>query len=164
MRRSFHPHRLYRTGAIAGALALVLVGCSDSDDGEEAAPATTSITSRTVDTIFTGEGSAEFCQFLTTFTTASVVPANATPAQLQANVEEGLQAIAEAETRAPEEIAGDVTTIGSAFRSVADAMSAAGYDPAAIDPGAVTVLQSDEFLDGFARLESYVSQFCEVGG
>src|SRR5205085_6197094 len=94
--------------------ALALAGCSSDSNGKNTAAATSTTaaaitsTTRTVDTRFTGEGSGEFCQFITAFSASqqSVSP-TATPASLEAAFRESLDAIDQAVDVAPAEIKPD---------------------------------------------------------
>ena len=88
------PARVLRRALVVPAACLVavltLAGCGDDKDddaGGTTVPTTaaTGTTARPVDTRFTGEGSAEFCALITTFTTGQQnVSPTATPASSKA--------------------------------------------------------------------------------
>ncbi len=167
--RSAHPVRSVRTlSCVCLALLLALAGCSDSDgdDPEETTNTTsgaTATTVRPVDTSFTGQNSAEFCQLITTFTAGSqeLSPA-ATPDELEASLSEALGAIDEAVAKAPTEIKGDVTAIAGAFKTVVDELGAVDFDISKVDSKVLLALQSDGFLDAVTRLQAYLTNVCKT--
>ena len=151
--------------------ALLLAGCSDSDSDDEtttgsSVPTTVAVvTTAPVDTRFTGEGSGEFCQFITTFTAGSrSVSPTATPAELEASFNESLDAIKKAAEVAPAEIKGDVVAIADTFDEVETAASAAGYDLTKVNPSALGALQSKGFLESVTRLQAYLTNICKTPG
>lgn len=144
---------------------LTLVGCSDSDNGNETStPTSTASTVRPVDTSFTGEGSAEFCQFIKTFNAGSEVSPSASPAELEADFNESLAAINQAVTVAPAEIKPDVVAIADSFKTVVTAVSNANFDLTKIDGSALAALQTEGFLDAVTRLQAYLNTYCGGGG
>ncbi len=165
---SARPSRRARVVPAACLVALLpLVGCSD--DKKDASGTSTSLspgsTARSVDTRFTGEGSGEFCQFITTFTEGSQsLSPNATPAELEAEFREALGAIDQAVSVAPAEIKGDVEVIADTFERVVTAVSTAGFQLDQVDASTLQELQSENFLDGVARLQAYLTSVCRTGG
>ena len=164
-----NPARPARRAHVVPAACLValmpLAGCSDdkkSDTSQSSATTATSV--RPVDTSFTGEGSAEFCNFITTFTEGSQnVSPNASPAVLEASFRDALTAINQAVAVAPAEIKGDVVAIADTFEGVVTAVSTANFDLARVDASTLQSLQSEGFLDAVTRLQSYLTTVCKTG-
>lgn len=144
---------------------LALAGCSGSDDDESGATTSTPTTVRPVNTSFTGQDSAEFCQYVNTFTTGSqAISPSASPAALQASITEAQTAIDKAVSVAPGEIKGDVEIVATTFKQVTDAVTAAGFDITRMNVEAVAPLQSDAFLDSVTRMQAYLANICGSGG
>lgn len=155
------PARRARVVPATCLIALVsLVGCSDSDKGGSSAASVTTTTVRPVDTSFTGEGSAEFCQFIKTFSAGSDVSPSASPAELEADFNESLAAIKQAVTVAPTEIKPDVVAIADSFETVVTAVRTANFDLTKLDSSALASLQSEGFLDSVTRLQAYLNTYC----
>jgi len=166
-----HPVRpVHRARAVPAACLVALLplaGCSDDKKGASVTPtsAATGSTVRPVDTSFTGEGSAEFCRFITTFTQGSQnISPNATPAELEASFREALAAIDQAVSVAPAEIKGDVVVIADTFENVVTAVSTANFQLDLVDATVLQALQSEAFLDGVTRLQAYLTTICRTGG
>ena len=161
-----------RTLAACGLALLVLAGCSDGDDKDAApAPTTTvaaggpSTTLRTVDTNFTGQGSAEFCTLARTYNDRfTQIGANATPAQLRTVAREGQTAINQAVNAAPSEIKGDVQVIANAFGGLLTDLETVNYDVTKVTPATFAKLQAPEFATSSQRFQAYMRNVCKVGG
>lgn len=158
---------LSRAAVVALAAGLLgLVGCNDSDDDGATASATTVppvVTTRTVDTSFTGEGSAELCSQMATFLSQSGdVGATPDPGQMRERVESSVTAIEQAAATAPAEIKPDVEAVATTFTAVADALAAANYDVTRVDLAPLQQLQSEAFLDSIARLQAYLANVCQI--
>jgi hypothetical protein len=150
---------------------LAFAGCSDSKKDDAASTttstsaATTATTARPVNTSFTGEGSAEFCGFIASFTTESqTVSPTATPAELEASFRESLDSLDKAEAVAPAEIKPDVEAIADTFDKVEAAASAAGFDLKKVDASSLLALQSPGFLQSVTRLQAYTTNICHLAG
>ena len=65
---------------------------------------------------------------------------------------------------APAEIKGDVEVIADTFERVVTAVSTAGFQLDQVDASTLQELQSENFLDGVARLQAYLSSVCRTGG
>ncbi|HEX7276553.1 MAG TPA: hypothetical protein VF244_04200 [Acidimicrobiales bacterium] len=146
---------------------LLLAGCSDDDD-DSAAPPTTAAgaptTVRPVDTSFTGQGGAEFCELLATFTGGQEqLSANASPDELRAAFGESITAINQAAGVAPDEIKADVDTVAASMKSFETAMSNAGYDVTKVNAADLAALQSQAFLSSVTRMGAYLSSVCQRG-
>jgi hypothetical protein len=160
-----------RTLAACGLALLVLAGCSGGDDND-AAPAPTTIaaggpstTLRTVDTNFTGQGSAEFCNLARTYNDRfTQIGANATPAQLRTVAREGQTAINQAVNAAPGEIKSDVQVIANAFGGLLTDLEAVNYDVTKVTPATFARLQAPEFATSSQRFQAYMRNVCRVGG
>jgi len=162
-RRPRRPRRARFVPVACLVAALPLAGCSDSKKGGGASSPTSTPTS--VDTTFTGQGSAEFCQFITTFTEGSQnVSPTASPAELGASFQEALTAVNQAVAVAPTEIKGDVVALADTFETVVTAVSSAGFDLTKVDASALESLQSESFERAVTRLQSYLVEFCGAGG
>ena len=146
---------------------LALAGCSSSDDGDSAASSTTvpavTTSTRTVDTRFTGEGSADFCKFIADFSASQQqVSATATPASLEIAFRDSLTAIDQAVEVAPAEIKPDVVKISETFKSVQTAAAAVNFEVAKMSADAIGVLQDPEFLDSVTRMQAYLTNVCKA--
>ena len=162
-----------RTFAACGLALLVLAGCSGGDDDTAtSAPSTTAPAAaggpttslRTVDTNFTGQGSAEFCNLARTYTERSnQLGPNATPAQLRTVAREGQTAINQALNAAPAEIKNDVQIIATAFGGLLTDLEAANYEVTRVAPASFARLQAPEFATASQRFQAYVRNVCKVG-
>ena len=161
-----------RTLAACGLALLVLAGCSGGDDDTATpAPSTTvaaaggpTTSLRTVDTNFTGQGSAEFCNLARTYTErSSQLGPNATPAQLRTVAREGQTAINQALNAAPAEIKNDVQVIATAFGGLLTDLETANYDVTRVAPASFARLQAPEFATASQRFQAYVRNVCRVG-
>lgn len=161
-----HHRRRHHVVPTACLVALLpLIGCSDDDKNDGATPtsAGTATTARPVDTSFTGEGSEEFCQFITTFTEGSQnVSPTASPAELETSFREALAAIDQAVSVAPGEIKNDVTSIADTFERVVTAVSTADFNLDRVDTTTLEALQSEGFLDAVTRLQAYLTTICRA--
>jgi hypothetical protein len=165
------PDRHRRRNRVVPAACLVallpLTGCSDGKDSDGATPTSVggATTARPVDTSFTGEGSEEFCRFITTFTEGSQnVSPTASPAELEASFREALTAIDQAVSVAPGEIKTDVESIANTFEGVVTAVSTAEFNLDRVDASALAALQSEGFLDSVTRLQAYLTSICKTSG
>ena len=162
-----------RTLAACGLALLVLAGCSGGDDDTATpAPSTTAPAAaggpttslRTVDTNFTGQGSAEFCNLARTYTErSSQLGPSATPAQLRTVAREGQTAINQALNAAPAEIKNDVQIIATAFGGLLTDLETANYDVTKVAPASFARLQAPEFGTASQRFQAYVRNVCKVG-
>lgn len=152
----------------AAATAAVVAGCSGG--ANRAAPTTSSTaagpatTVRPVDTSFTGQSSAQFCELARTYNDRFTrVAANPSPAELRTVTREGQAAIAAAVGAAPPEIKPDVEVLSRAFSAVLAELERAGFDPAQVPVSAFTQLQSPEFERSAARFQAYIQSVCKAG-
>jgi hypothetical protein len=164
--RPARPRQRARVVPAACLVALLpLAGCSDDKDDGASQSAVTATTVRPVDTSFTGEGSEEFCRFITTFTEGSQnVSPTASPAELETSFREALTAIDQAVSVAPGEIKGDVVSIADTFERVVTAVSTADFNLERVDATALEALQSEGFLDAVTRLQAYLTSICKTSG
>jgi hypothetical protein len=164
------PVRQRRRNRVVPAACLVallpLTGCSDDKKNDGATPSSegTATTARPVDTSFTGEGSEEFCRFITTFTEGSQnVSPTASAAELETSFREALTAIDQAVSVAPGEIKNDVVSIADTFERVVTAVSTADFNLDRVDASTLEALQSPGFLDAVTRLQAYLTSICHSG-
>jgi hypothetical protein len=146
---------------------LALAGCSDSKKGNSgsASPTTLSGTARTVDTNFTGEGSAQFCQYLKTFASGlQGVGQSASAAEVNANLRQTQAALEEAVAQAPPDVKDNMATLADTVGTVVTAVINAGGDPNKIDVAALSALQSESFSDAVSRLTAYLTTKCGATG
>jgi hypothetical protein len=159
-----------RTTFVVCAVALLgLVGCSDGSDKASstttAAPLATGPTTtlRAVDTSFTGQGSANFCNLAKTYNEQSKnVASAATPTQLRTVVRDGRTAITQAVAAAPAEIKGDMEVLAAAFIDLSDAFDKANYDASKVNPASLSKLQAPEFQVSTQRFQAYLRNICKV--
>jgi hypothetical protein len=152
-------------------LCLALAGCSDSKKSDTVAATATSTTAavvtstpHTVDTRFTGEGSADFCQFITAFSQSQQgVTPSASPASLETAFRDSLDAIDQAVAVAPAEIKPDVVNISNSFKTVQAAAAEAGFDISKMSQSSLGALQNQNFLDSVTRLQAYLTNVCHTG-
>ncbi len=162
-----------RTLAACAVALLVLAGCSGGGDDKAApttsAPAGTAATGptttvRPVNTSFTGQNSAEFCNLARTYNDRSTsVSPNATPAQLRTVAREGQAAITQAVNSAPAEIKPDVQVLANTFGALLTELEKVNYDIARLPPAALQSLQAPEFQQSTTRFQAYVRTVCGVG-
>ncbi|MEA2704198.1 MAG: hypothetical protein QOD63_2143 [Actinomycetota bacterium] len=146
---------------ILAALALVTCGGSDKK-----ASTTTTVspltTTQSIDTNFTGAGSAEFCDLAKTLNTNISSAAGGSTAQLKANLEKADAAIHKAVDAAPAEIKPDVKVIADSFTSAVTAIAGVNYDLTKVPPAALATFQTPEFSNSAARLQAYMTDVCKV--
>jgi|GEM_PF-3947412 len=164
-----HTSRVSRAVVAAGLGGLLLLTACSSDKKDGAASTSTTVaatatTVQPVDTRFSGEGSAQFCEFISTFTKGQQnLSTSASPAAIRAAFEESLAAVKQAVDVAPAEIKPDVVAVASSVQSIADAMSAANFDATKVDPSALTTLQSEGFMTSVTRMQAYLTNVCHAG-
>lgn len=159
-----------RTTLVAcGISLLVLAGCGGGDDKKEASPTTSaqasgaSTTLRPVETSFTGQGSAEFCNQARTFNDRfGKVGPNATVAQLRTSAREGLAAINQAVGVAPAEIKADVQVISTAFASIVADLEKVNFDFKKVTADTFTKFQAPEFGASTQRFQAYMTNVCKI--
>lgn len=152
------------------ALALALAGCSSG--GDEAASTTTAApttltrptsSSQTVDTAFSGQNSADFCNLSKTFNDRfASFSTNATPAQLRSTLGEARNALNQAATVAPSEIKADMQVIAAAFAELVGALDKVNYDANKLDPATFRKLQEPQFVTASQRLQAYLTNICKA--
>jgi hypothetical protein len=160
--RANSPRRASVVPAACMAALLPLAGCSDSNGGNgggTAAPAATTTTAP--EYTFTGEGSTEFCQFISAFDEGSQGASGG--ADVEGSLREAQTAIDSAVNVAPAEIKDSVVTIAEGFRSMNTAMASAGFDVNRLDPAALNALQAPPFVAAVDRMEAYLSNVCRTG-
>ncbi len=152
-------------------VALLMLGaCSDSDkDDKAAATSTTSaaaaVTSTTAKVVrnFTGEGSAELCQFLYTFIASqqSVTGSAAgTPAALETAFKQSLASLQQAEAIASDEVRPDIAKISDTFEAFDAAAAKVGYVALNIPLADLNALQEKPFTDAVAAVTQYRTTYC----
>ncbi len=153
--------------AACGVTVLLLGGCNGGDD--EAASTTSApapgptTTGRPVDTSFTGQDSARFCDLARTYDDRSTaLGSSPTPGQLRTAVQEGEAAISQAVGAAPPEIKNDVEVLAAAFGAVVDELEKANFDPNRVSPAAFEQLQAPEFQAATTRFQAYLRNVCGV--
>ncbi len=156
------------TACLAVAALLVLTGCSGGDD-DEAAPTTSAqaggptTTVRPVDTSFTGQNSAQFCNLARTYSErASTLGANPTPAQLRTVTREGQTAITQAVNTAPAEIKPDVEILARTFTGLLNEFEKVNFEVARLPPAALQSLQAPEFTQSTTRFQAYIRTVCGI--
>ncbi len=151
--------------------AMVLVaGCSGGGD-DEAAPASSvpgpgpPTTVRPVDTSFTGQDSAQFCDLARTYDERSTdVGSSPTPDQLRTAVQEGQTAIDQAVDAAPGEIRNDVLVLAAGFGAVLGELEKVNFEVTRLPPTAFGPLQTPEFQASTTRFQAYIRSVCQVAG
>lgn len=162
--------RTSRAVVLGAALLVALTGCSSGSKSPKSSPTTASPTAsgptttlRPVDTSFTGQGSAAFCNLAKTYSDQSKTLSTATtPTQLRTTLRDGRAAIDQAVSAAPAEIKSDVAVLAAAFGDVVDAFDKAGYDPNKVPATALAKLQAPEFQTATIRLQAYLRTICKV--
>jgi len=159
----------------ACGLALVLLGgCSSSEKDSDTAgggPATTAApaggpttTVRPVDTSFSGQNSAQFCNLAKNYKNpAASLGSNPTPAQLKTVLTDGQTAINQAVAAAPPEIKPDVQIIADAFAAFAKELAKVDYVAANVQPAALAPLSAPAFQMASTRFAAYLKSVCGVG-
>jgi hypothetical protein len=150
---------------------VVLSGCSGGNDGDTAsatAPPSTATggtvtTVRPVDTSFTGQNSAQFCNLAKTYSDRfTSVGSNPTPAQLRTVSREGQTAITQAVDAAPSEIKKDVEVIASTFGGLIAELEKVNFEASRVPPASLSALSAPEFTAATTRFQAYVRQVCGV--
>jgi hypothetical protein len=152
-------------------MLLALAACSSGTKssgttGPTSAPtAGPSTTAPAVDTHFTGQDSAAFCNLAKTYNDQSkTVAPTATPAQLRTTLRDGLATVNSAVAAAPAEIKADMQILATTFAQLADAFDKANYDPAKVDPASLQSLQSPQFQAATVRFQAYLHNVCGFTG
>ena len=168
--------QLSRLGAVLLALSLVACsGGSDSGDGRTAAAASDTTGAddgaaggagrdapTTVDTTFTGQGSADFCQKYRTYAEGfNRLGEGSTPA-LRALYANAAQAAKEAVDVAPDEIRADARVVADIFSSLVTALEGVNYDFTRLPQEFVAKFMSTELETASTRLEAYGRNVCRV--
>jgi len=158
--------------AACGVAVLILAGCSGGDDDEAApatsAPAATSsggptTTVRPVDTSFTGQNSAQFCDLARTYSERfSSVGSSPTPAQLRTVTREGQTAIAQAVNAAPAEIKPDVQVLANTFGNLLSELEKVNFEITRLPPAALQGLQAPDFTQSTTRFQAYIRTVCGI--
>ncbi|MEA2686409.1 MAG: hypothetical protein QOE93_1604 [Actinomycetota bacterium] len=166
--RLAHPARA--VPAICLLALMPLAGCSDSDNDTASTTSTTEAVAPTstaspVNTTFTGQGSAQFCQYIATYTANSQTQSpTASNAEVEASLREGLTAIDQAVAVAPAEIKADVVTVADTFDALVTAMAAADFDVSRMEAADVEPLQSPAFTSAATRMQAYLTTVCKATG
>jgi hypothetical protein len=156
-----------------GVALLVLGGCSGGGDDGKAAPTTAATgatastgattTIRPVDTSFTGQNSAQFCNLARTYTQRSTsIGSNPTPAELRTVTREGQTAITQAVSAAPPEIKPDVQVLATTFTNLIGELEKVNYEIARMPPAALQSLQAPEFQQSTIRFQAYIKNVCGI--
>jgi hypothetical protein len=163
------PRRARRAYALPLAClvaVLALAGCSDSkkSDSATAGSTTPNTLGRTVDTNFTGEGSAEFCQYLKTFASRMQSMGQATnAAEVNANLRQVQESLDQAVAQAPPDVKDNMATLAATVGTVVTTVINAGGDTNKMTD-ALTALQSEGFADAVTRLTAYLTSKCGATG
>ncbi len=162
-----------RTTLVAyGISLLVLAGCGGGDDKKETSSPTTvaaqpggpSTTLRPVNTSFTGQGSAQFCNLARTYNERfTSVGGNPSPAQLRAVSREGQTAITQAVNTAPPEIKRDVEVLATTFSTLIAELEKVNFEVNRLQPSALGALSAPEFTQATTRFQAYIKAVCGVG-
>ena len=150
---------------IALSAVLLLSGCGGGDS-EETAPTTPPTTSAATTTpTFTGSGSGQFCQLVTTYSdrAAGISRATATPAQVRQLATELGTAIQQAVSVAPPEIKSDVTLVAAAASDYLAGLQRAGYDLNKVPPESLQKFQAPDVQAASQRLTAYGQSVCGTG-
>jgi hypothetical protein len=125
-----------------------------------------------VDTSFTGEGSTEFCALMKKYNDESPTDAfnSNDPADLEKTWKQISETMAEIDTKAPPEIADDVSLVADAFQRLAQLMQDNDYDMLKVgqamadDPELQSLVGGDgaELDAATARLDAYGVNVCGV--
>jgi hypothetical protein len=160
--------RTIRPTSVACALSLLfLVGCRDGskEAAPTEAPAAPAAAGSPVDTAFTGQGSATFCNLAKSYNVQSTkVGATGSPAEVRTAVQESKTAINQAVGAAPPEIRADVQVIATAFTGLADAFEKGNYEPAKVDLTSLQKFQTPQFQASSDRFQAYLRNVCKVTG
>jgi hypothetical protein len=160
--------RVLVTIGLMAALATATTACGK--DTKEKASDTTAATSAqatsapgaTVDTKFTGKGSAQFCALAKTYGDKSgqLVPSLNNPAQLRTLFKDLQAAVKQAVDVAPSEIKSDVTLLAGFYNDFATALDKVNYDFTKVPPDISRKLQDPQFQAAATRLDAYTKQVC----
>lgn len=149
--------------AACGIALLVAAGCSGGDDKQASPPASAEAGGQPVDTRFTGQGSAEFCNEARTYSERSKnVAAPSTPAQVRSVAQEGQAAINQAVNLAPTEIKPDIQVIAAAFGSMLSELEKVNFDVSKVTPATFAKLQEPQFATSTQRFQAYVANVCKL--
>ncbi len=148
---------------VVGIVAVVaLAACGGSDKKATTTTISPLTTTKSIDTNFTGAGSAEFCDLAKTLNTDISGATGGSTAQLKADLEKADAAIHRAVDIAPAEIKPDVKVIADSFTTAVTAIAGANYDLTKVPPAALATFQTPEFSNSAARLQAYMTDVCKV--
>jgi hypothetical protein len=158
--------RLLVTIGLVAVLATTACGNDSKKESSDttAAPAAQATTTpgATVDTKFTGKGSAQFCALAKTYGDKSgqLVPSLSNPAQLRTIFKDLQVAVKQAVDVAPSEIKADVTLLANFYNDFAAALEKVNYDFTKVPPDISRKLQDPQFQQATTRLDAYTKQVC----
>jgi hypothetical protein len=166
-RRSVYP--LSRRASVGVLLvAMVTLGafgtaCSGDDD-KDAKDAKDAKETTTTTVTFKGTDSAEFCaqyqQFITTNTSASLDPATVPPEELATRWAASVTALQGMEAAASDEIKADIGTVAKAIEDLQPALAAVGYDPTKVPAAERKRFQTEAANEASNRVTEYGTQVC----
>lgn len=153
--------------ALVIAAVLALSGCSGGSKGRSSgttAPA--SGASSTVATVFTGEGSTQFCTLLRGFNqnTERITPSLNDPDALRQALAEVQMGIAQASSQAPPEIRADLSLLSGLYSQLVAALAGANFDFTKLPPDTLSRLSAPEVQAAATRLQAYAANVCKVSG
>lgn len=163
---------------IAVATLLGVAGACSSGGGTnraEAPPAPTPTTAasarpgNSVDTVFTGQGSATYCGLARNFSGAfdKIGQPGSSADDLRAYYQAAGAAVQQSVGVAPAEIRPDVQVVADALQALIAALDKINYDVSKITslpPDLISKLMSQQFEDSSVRVAAYAKNVCGVGG
>lgn len=153
----FRPR--FTTLAVAGVLALT--SCSSGTKSSSGAPTTGSFV--TLPPTTAGRASNDpFCNSLNTYTERfQRFEVGATdPQGLKTLMHDASSAIADAQSKAPDEIRSDVAVLSRGFQQFVTILEQANYDFSKLTLAQVQQLQTPEFTAAGQRVDTYLREHC----
>ncbi|HVL26823.1 MAG TPA: hypothetical protein VM390_01655 [Acidimicrobiales bacterium] len=147
----------------AVVLVAGLAACGGGSGSEDRSSATTAPgrdAPTTVDTRFTGEGSAEFCRDILTYSERFRRLGEAASPDARTAYTEAARAVNASVGSAPPEIRRDVELVAGAFTDLVRELEAVDYQFPRLPPAVVTRFMSAELQSASTRVEAYIRTFC----
>lgn len=160
--------------AVVAAVLAILPGCGHGGGGggssspspppSSSAAVTPAVTATTgpltVDTTFTGQGSAAYCQLSKSYADAAARLGPNPDAQLRQAYEDAARDMQAAVAVAPAEIKGDAQIVADGFGGLIAALQGVDYDFTRLPPDVVARFMDDDFRRASIRLTAYGKNIC----
>ncbi|HTJ75529.1 MAG TPA: hypothetical protein VL337_09195 [Acidimicrobiales bacterium] len=153
--------------ALGLAATLCLAGCASGGSHDAGgAPATAPSSTLTVDTAFTGAGSATFCALIRSFNddAGRIGPTSNDPLALRDLFRRSANSVKQAAAVAPAEVHDDVAVLAKVYADFLAALEPVDFNLAKLPPAVLATLSAPDTLRASARISAYTTNVCKVTG